>query len=182
MDHDILRPSRPNNSDGVGGSGSETSSGLGNEDKNDSDLCPITSNSTPPPPTAAEIDRWHYHTEMKRFGDSLQAATNAVFPNERRSRYSNVSVLMISWEDEDPRLPVSLEMEKLKRVFQDLYQFHTEHWKIPDQNSHHKLAKKIVDFVEPTEQSATHLKIIYYAGHARLLDTRGLAWTRYVWR
>jgi hypothetical protein len=71
-------------------------------------------------------------------------------------------------------------MEKLETVFQNLYQFDTEHWKIPNEHCHHKLTKKIVDFVEPTDESAKHLKIVYYAGHARLLETRVLAWTRCV--
>ena len=62
-----------------------------------------------PPPTFTDIDRWHFHTDLKKFGEDLQSAANAVFPNEKRSRYTKVSVLMLSWSDEDPNLPVSYE-------------------------------------------------------------------------
>ena len=65
-------------------------------------------NSTPPA-TLSDIDRWQHHISLQSFGDGLQAAANAVFPNVSNSRYSKVSVLMLCWEDEDPGLPVSLE-------------------------------------------------------------------------
>lgn len=183
MDENTQLPSKSPESD-IGGEAGEAndlpvSPNSGNDNKSiDLDLCPISPNSTSPP-TIADIDRWNYHASMKKFGEAHQAAANAVFPNERvRSRYSHVSVLLISWSDEDPNLPVSLEIEKLHRVFQDLYGYDTEHWNIPDQNCYHKLTKKTVDFVEPTDDSTKQLKIVYYAGHARLLDTRVLAWTR----
>ncbi|CZR65114.1 uncharacterized protein PAC_15014 [Phialocephala subalpina] len=183
MDENTALPSGLIPSDGEAGAAGDSSQNSGNDVKPtaDPDICISSPDSTPPPPTLADIDRWNYHTSMKAFGEALQAAANAVFPNEREaSRYSQVSVLLISWSDEDPKLPVSLEIEKLHRVFQDVYGYDTEHWKIPDQNCHHKLTKKIVDFVEPTDESTKQLKIVYYAGHARLLDTRVLAWTS--WR
>jgi hypothetical protein len=134
----------------------------------------------PPPPTPREIDHWNYHVSLQQFAKDLQVAAKAVFPNETRSRYSNVSVLMLSWEEEDPQLPVSYEIDKLYGVFQNVYRFETEHWKIPNHNCHYRLTEKIMDFVSPTDDIDRHLKIVYYAGHARLMETRSLAWTRYV--
>jgi hypothetical protein len=87
---------------------------------------------------------------------------------------------MLSWEDEDPNLPVSLEIDRLNEVFHDIYHYETERWDIPVENCYYKLTEKIMDFVKPTDDSQTHLKIVYYAGHARLLDTRLLVWTRYI--
>jgi hypothetical protein len=136
-------------------------------------------NSTPPPPTFDDIDRWRYHTDLRKFGESLEKAANAVFPNDRKSRYSHVSVLMLSWADEDPMLPVSREIDELHRVFRDVYHFETDRWTIPDLDSHFKVTKKVMDFVKPTPDNKSKLKIVYYAGHARLMSTRGLAWTRY---
>jgi hypothetical protein len=135
-------------------------------------------NSTPTPPTCDDIDRWRYHIELEKFGQSLQAAAQAVFPNERRSRYTDVSVLMLSWEDEDPRLPVSEEIDKLKIIFRDVYHFDTEYWEIPSQRSHYKTNERVMDFVRLEDDSSTRLKIVYYAGHARLMETRALALTR----
>jgi len=87
---------------------------------------------------------------------------------------------MLSWEEEDPQLPVSYEIDKLYGVFRNVYHFGTGHWKIPNNNRHYRLTEKIMDFVSPTDDIDHDLKIVYYAGHARLMETRSLAWTRYV--
>lgn len=140
----------------------------------------ISSPNSTPPPTLADIDRWRYHIDFEEFGKSLQDAANAVFPNDTNSRYTKVSVLMLSWEDEDPQLPVSQEISKLYGIFSGDYGYETEHWSILDEHSHWKLTEKIMEFVKPDEESKTHLKIVYYAGHARLTETRLLVWTRSV--
>jgi len=81
------------------------------------------------------------------FCQNLQPAANAVFPNKIKSRYSRISVLMLSWADEAPQLPVSRDIESLFRVFQDFYKFETEHLAIPDVDSHYKLTEKFMQFV-----------------------------------
>lgn len=87
---------------------------------------------------------------------------------------------MLSWENEDPNLPVSQEIDRLYDVFRNVYRYETDRWTIPDESCHYKLTEKIMDYVKPAEDSKTHLKIVYYAGHARLTETRLLVWTRYV--
>ena len=131
-----------------------------------------------PPPSPHDIDCWQHHIDLKEFGEDLQIAARAVFPNGTKCRYSKVSVLLLSWEDEDPQLPVSLEIEKLFSVFHNIYHFDTEIWKIPDENPHYKLNQKVLDFVVPEPQSTNHLKIVYYAGHGRLSRERTLQLTR----
>src|ERR1700691_2630809 len=69
----------------------------------------ISSSSTAPPPTPHDIDRWSKHISLQDFGEGLQIAARALFPNEMKSRYTSVTVLVLSWQDEDPNLPVSLE-------------------------------------------------------------------------
>lgn len=140
---------------------------------------PSSPNSTPPPLSSHEIDNFTRRMDMKAFGENLQKAANAVFPNDNKSRYIKVSVLLLSWQDEDPKLPVSDEIKILEEIFRAMYHFETEHWKIPDENSHYVVNEKVLAFVKPGGQSAEHLKIIYYAGHARLTHERSLAWTRY---
>jgi len=149
-------------------------------DSSDDEMSGVLLDSAPPPPTPRDLDHWNYHVSLQQFGKDLQAAAKAVFPNETNSRHTQISVLMLSWEDEDPQLPVSIEIEKLYDVFQHVYHFETEHWKIPNNNCHYMLTEKILDFVTPTDDIAHHLKIVYYAGHARLTVTRSLAWMRYV--
>ncbi|KAH7327414.1 hypothetical protein BKA65DRAFT_554973 [Rhexocercosporidium sp. MPI-PUGE-AT-0058] len=142
-----------------------------------SDQSSISSTSTSPPPTPHDIDRWNRHITLQEFGASLNGAARALFPNERTSRYTCVTVLMISWQDEDPRLPVSLEIAELIRVFTDIYHYDVEEFKIPALNPHYALNRKIMGFVEPAPNDKEHLKIVYYAGHGRLTKTRLLEWT-----
>jgi hypothetical protein len=129
-----------------------------------------------PPPTAEEIDRLNYHNGLQKFGEALEEAAKAVLSNHAKSRYRNVHVLFLSWEDEDPQLPVSLEISKLFDVFVNIYHFQAEILHIPNQNSHNKVSKKILEFVG--EDDTDDMKIVYYAGHGRLTQNRLLSWTR----
>ncbi|KAG4437821.1 hypothetical protein IFR05_006708 [Cadophora sp. M221] len=142
-----------------------------------SDQPSISSTSTSPPPTPHDIDRWNQHITLQEFGAGLQGAARALFPNERTSRYTCVTVLVLSWEDEDPKLPVSLEIAQLVHVFKDIYHYDVDEWRIPMKNSHWALNHKIMSFVEPAPNDREHLKIVYYAGHGRLTKTKLLEWT-----
>jgi hypothetical protein len=138
----------------------------------------ISSISTFLPPTHHDIDLWNRHISLKEFGEGLQGAAGALFPNETNSRYTKVTALLLSWQDEDPNLPVSIEISRLVDVFSNIYHFDVDEWKIPNQSSHWALNQKIMDFVHPAPNDKEHLKIVYYAGHGRLNKTRLLEWTR----
>ncbi|KAH9211957.1 hypothetical protein DL95DRAFT_509849, partial [Leptodontidium sp. 2 PMI_412] len=124
-----------------------------------------------------DISRWSCHISLQKFGEELQAAADAAFPNISTSRYTSVSVLMIMWEDEDPYLPVSIEIAKLDDIFQRLYGFETEVWRFPGQKSHAKVNRKILDLADVEGNPSEHLLIVYYAGHGLLTTERLLAWT-----
>ncbi|KAH7364583.1 hypothetical protein BKA65DRAFT_491666 [Rhexocercosporidium sp. MPI-PUGE-AT-0058] len=132
-----------------------------------------------PPPSGYSIDRLNHHIDLEDFGKSLQEAANAVFAGagNRRSRYSNVSVILFSWEDEDPNLPVSLEIAALKHVFVNLYGYEAIEWQIPNLNSHTALNLRILQFL--AEGDCKNLKIIYYAGHGKLSSRGQAVWTSY---
>jgi hypothetical protein len=53
------------------------------------------------------------HIGLRDFGTELDNAAKAVFPNNKKSRYSRVHVLLISWETQDPKLPVQKEISNL---------------------------------------------------------------------
>jgi hypothetical protein len=129
-------------------------------------------------PSFDQFDQWQAHIGLKTFGEGLHAAAQAVFPDESQPRYTKVYVLMIRWEAEDLNSPVSIEVRKLFNVFKDIYQFEVEIWKIPDTGSHVDTDQKILDFVKLGGDSDEHLKIVYYAGHAKLTKNKRLAWTR----
>lgn len=155
---------------------SENASGTVSEDISQTNS--LSSSSTAPPPSPHNIDRWHQHVSLEEFGEGLQSAARALFPNDSKSRYTTVTVLIISWEDEDPNLPVSLEISRLVDVFRRVYQFEVDEWKIPSHNSHFFVNQRIMNFIAPTHDDKEHLKIVYYAGHARLNKTRQLEWAR----
>jgi hypothetical protein len=158
---------------------SQTTNGTSQEQLSEGDEGFISSPNTTPPPRADEIDQWRCHIALQRFGRELQEAANNAFPNTTTSRYTNVYVLLLSWEDEDPQLPVSLEILELFRVFKDIYRFETETWHIPEDDCHAEVCQKILDFKKVGGNSQEHLKIVYYAGHGKLERNRLLSWTRY---
>jgi hypothetical protein len=134
------------------------------------------------PPTGHELDRINDHISLEHFGKQLQKAANAIFPDdgERASKYTRVDVILLSWKDEDPKLPVSVEVAALAHTFEDVYGHNVEHWLIPSEESHIKLQGKILQFLGDNDPA--HLKIVYYAGHGRLTNHGQPAWTRYVLR
>src|SRR6266536_809176 len=78
---------------------------------------PIVPSRICPPPTGHDLDRINYHIDLQDFVNDLQKAVNAIFPIEQESRYSKVDVILLSWEDEDPKLPVLLEIRELSEIF-----------------------------------------------------------------
>lgn len=130
------------------------------------------------PPTSKDLDHLQYHISLQDFGKQLQDAANAAYPNDQQSRYSNVYVLLLCWEDEDPKLPVSIEVEELHSLFEISYDFDVEIWKIPSHSSHNELNRKVLDFVSLGGDSKTDLKIVYYGGHGKLVYNRQASWMR----
>jgi hypothetical protein len=127
-------------------------------------------------PSGHDLDRLSYHVRLQDFGDKLQKAANAVFPGVPSSRYKQVDVLLLSWEDEDPELPIALEKRELFDTFAKIYGFYVEEWLIPAESSHNRLQVKILQFLWNSDPN--HLKIVYYAGHGKVTGQGKLVWTR----
>jgi hypothetical protein len=139
----------------------------------------VSQDTVTSPPRADEIDRWQHHIAFEQFGRDLNVAAAALFPKRTKSRYKNVFVLMLKWDDEDPNLSVSLEIQRLYNVFKGVYHFETEVWNIPDEDCHVEVNQKVLDFSRIGGNSKDDLKIVYYAGHGKLMKNRLLLWTRY---
>jgi hypothetical protein len=138
------------------------------------------SSSMSKPPRGDEIDRWHRHIGMQDFAKDVQRAAESVYPNQNQSRYFHVYVLIFKWKTEDPKLPVWHEIDELRRVLDEIYGYDIEIFEIPDQKSHAKVVEKMTAFIGINDDSKNDLKIVYYAGHSRLSDTRDLVWLRCV--
>jgi hypothetical protein len=116
------------------------------------------------------------HIGLRDFETELDSVAKAVFPNNKKSRYSRSHVLLISWETQDPKLPVQREVTNLHEVLDGIYHYDVEEFQIPDHASHSEVSKKINAFVEVGNNSCNDLKIVYYAGHSRLSRSKELVW------
>ena len=82
------------------------------------------------------------------------------------SKYLDVRVLLVQWEDEN--LGVDEEVKNLEAVFSSNYpkgyNFYTQRYSIPDDDSEDQLARRLLDFRKGASEN--DLLILYYAGHA----------------
>ncbi|KAH9210196.1 hypothetical protein DL95DRAFT_475264 [Leptodontidium sp. 2 PMI_412] len=133
------------------------------------------SNPTGVPPRAEEIDRTLRHLGLKNFATAIEKAAAAVFPNDKKSRYSQVFVLLISWETRDPNLPVEQEISALRQVLEDCYHYDIEEFQIPDIDSHAEVSEKVNSFVKsaftnPPTRKDSKYPIVMWSGIQRSLE------------
>ena len=72
-------------------------------------------------------------------------------------------MLLLSWVTDD--LGVASEVQRLRRVFEDMYLFQAETYQIPDEKPDRALKGRILQFL--VNDQGDSLLIFYYAGHAR---------------
>jgi hypothetical protein len=100
---------------------------------------------------------------IEKLGADLNDAVRAVWSKRHSIRYSQVHVLLLSWQADD--LGVEAEIQPLRRVFEDRYHFSVQDYKIPSVKPDKALKKRIYDFLDEDDKDT--LLIVYYAGHAR---------------
>ncbi|KAK0099562.1 hypothetical protein ONS96_008063 [Cadophora gregata f. sp. sojae] len=127
-------------------------------------------------PSFEDFDRWQAHIGLKAFGEGLNAAARAVFPVETRSRYAKVYVLLANWAEEDSNRPAPIEVSKVFNVFKDVFHFEVQMFRIPSEDPHVAVTKKISEFVGLGGDSEEHLKIVYYAGASQMSKNKRLMW------
>ncbi|KAK0516424.1 hypothetical protein JMJ35_001027 [Cladonia borealis] len=128
----------------------------------------------PPVERTHDISQIGYHMkDLRAFGEDLTNAAAGAFP-KGKSRYKEVHVLLLSWEDD--RLGVTKEINELRSVLDQTYHYHTEEWKIPSRRSHNSLIRRLTDFLDDYE-SKENLLLVYYGGHGHLNDDRQLKWS-----
>ncbi|KAK0738689.1 hypothetical protein B0T18DRAFT_333187, partial [Schizothecium vesticola] len=93
----------------------------------------------------------------------LAEASSAAWP-ATPTPYNKVKVFLMSWEKDD--LDTDTELACLASIFQGLYHFDTESWKIPLRRSAAELSRKIASVIEADGKDG-NLIIFYYTGHAR---------------
>lgn len=102
--------------------------------------------------------------DIEKFAEDLQVAINAAWPTRNKSRYENVHVLLLSWEDDN--LGVEQEIKRLGHVFSNLYQFDVREFRIPRKTPGRATISQVSTFLGMDAHDT--LFIVYYAAHARL--------------
>ncbi|KAH7193370.1 uncharacterized protein B0J16DRAFT_381250 [Fusarium flagelliforme] len=145
-----------------------------------------TTPSKPPPPTQFphESPQQHYPAQeaapaplserhdFESFARHLQDAAMLIQRQTERHPYTDVSVLLLRWEEDES---VDEDLTALEQVLQKQYKYRTEKWHIPTvPNPSIKLGVQMASFLEHAR--ANHLLIIYYAGHGYVNADGQLFW------
>ena len=113
----------------------------------------------------------HLGTDQK-FVDDLNHALSIA---DRLQTYKNVSVLLLSWAEND-LTNINKEIQDLTEVFDAQYGFETERWPIPSsRRPSNDLDSKLVEF-RNTHENPSELMIVYYGGHAGFENEDEVIW------
>ncbi|OIW34642.1 hypothetical protein CONLIGDRAFT_665362 [Coniochaeta ligniaria NRRL 30616] len=123
-------------------------------------------------PSSHDISSAGYHVTQSALLLQLDHAVKASWTSRHQSKYTDVKVLLLSWDSDD--LGVDREISVLESVFKDAYHYDdVQHWKIPDKRPGHEASARIARFLE-RGGDADNLLIVYYAGHAMPNVNHGL--------
>lgn len=114
------------------------------------------------------------HTELKQFADDLAKGVSRLEFTRRDVFYNRVHALLINWENDD--LQTKNEIEKLQTLFAQKYNFSTESYSIPSDDSHNELEAKLVSTRNAHGKTVTDLVILYYGGHGMLNKENQSIW------
>ncbi|KAK3996012.1 hypothetical protein QBC44DRAFT_5269 [Cladorrhinum sp. PSN332] len=126
-------------------------------------------------PATHDISRVSYHVKhLESFAQALQDSASRAFPNRGPTqRYTKVHALMLHWKSDD--LFVLPELEDLEKCLREDYNYETDIFSIPSENSHLELMLKVGDLVKQYESEET-LFVVYYGGHAKIDESRMSTW------
>lgn len=85
------------------------------------------------------------------------------FQPQREQRYAAVTVLLLSWKDNDLRL-LDEELQELEDLFRNSFQYLVTRYQIPSKSPQYQLGKHMSDFLID-HGTEGNLIIVYYGGH-----------------
>ena len=112
------------------------------------------------------------HKTWDAFANDLTIACASVFP-PNPIQYRKVHALLLNWAADD--LGTEVELQDLGTQLRSQFNFTTEFWKIPSQDSENELEKKL-SRVKGEMEGQGNLLIVYYGGHGQ----RDI-WNRSIW-
>lgn len=97
-----------------------------------------------------------------------------IYRQTQKSAYSNVSVLLLRWDEDDAE---EQDTDALDQVLRERYNYRTEKWAIPTvPNASIKLGVRISAFLEKV--APDHLLIVHYTGHGFTGSNNQFFWAR----
>lgn len=114
------------------------------------------------------------HPTFESFIREAAEAAKLIYSRNNRSRYKDVSVLLLRWENDDSG--IDRELESLQNIFRERFNYRTESFIIPNgNNAHVKLTGRLAQFLEHDQPD--HLLILYYAGYGFVGPDRQHYWS-----
>ena len=103
------------------------------------------------------------HKSWNAFAKDLTIACASIFP-PNPIHYYKVHALLLNWAADD--LGTGVELQDLGRQLRSQFNFTTEFWKIPSQDSENELEKKL-SRIKGELEGEGNLLIVYYGGHGK---------------
>ncbi|KAK4201794.1 hypothetical protein QBC40DRAFT_48751 [Triangularia verruculosa] len=112
---------------------------------------------------------------LESFRADLQGSASRILASPLRSRYANISAMLVRWQDDEDE-GAKNDMEELARVFKADYNYSVKTKYIPTSgdpgnSSYLWLNREVNEFVTAYNQRDT-LKVFYYSGHSYLGEDR----------
>lgn len=152
-------------------------------------ICPhCYKNIDLPPQKRSQVHPTNIPNSHADFEDFKLAANAALKGQFEGGSYDEVKALLLNWEANDLGLKtpeagslIDDETQKLKRLLEDSYLFHTEYFSIPSHNPQTKVQKLLADTIDDLSdkkevQKMRVLLLVYYNGHGTIKDGK-LIWS-----
>ncbi|OAA56088.1 hypothetical protein ISF_07686 [Cordyceps fumosorosea ARSEF 2679] len=130
-----------------------------------------------PLPSGPRLEKSLSLPGIESFRNDLQTTANRILSATNRGRYFDVRALLLVWQDDDDAASVHAAIRELADVFEKQYQFAFQIQTIP--STEHGLAKdtwrwlsRTLDRFADEDDRRDVLKIVYYAGHTFLDESR----------
>lgn len=136
-----------------------------------------------PLPSGPRLEKSLSLPGIDTFRNELQSTANKMLSTANRGRYSEVRALLLVWQDDDDAANVHAATRELADVFEKYYRFSFQIQAMP--SSEPGLAKdtwrwlsRTLDRFADEDDHREVLKIVHYAGHTFLDESREMCLSR----
>lgn len=138
-----------------------------------------------PLPSGPRLEKSLSLPGIETFRNDLQSTANKMLSTAYRGRYSEVRALLLVWQDDDDGAHVHGAARELADVFEKHYRYSFQIQAMPSpepgiaKDTWRWLSRTLDRFADEDDHRDV-LKIVYYAGHTFLDESRDMCLARYV--